>query len=424
MSLARLSSRTAAHISKAAPGISVLREQHPDDVVIVSSLRTAVTRSYKGGFKDTYHDELLSNVLRGVLTHSKIDPALVDDVIIGNVLPELGGSKVGRMAACYAGLPHTTSFATVNRACASSLQAITTVAASISTGMIDVGIGGGVESMTQNYGTRAIPQSISPTLRNSTNQEVHDSVMPMGMTSENVASGHGITRERQDAFALESHTRAGKAQKEGRFEKEIVPVTTRFINEDKETGKKDETEITVSKDDGVRAGLTIDKLQKLKPVFKDDGSSTAGNSSQISDGASATLLMRRDVATRLGYKPIAKFLGSAVAGVPPRVMGIGPAYAIPRLYEHLNISNDDVDLFELNEAFASQALFCMDHLKLDAAKVNVNGGAIALGHPLGATGGRMIATLVHELARSQKDLGVASMCIGTGMGMAAAILRE
>ncbi|GAO47015.1 3-ketoacyl-CoA thiolase B [Saitoella complicata NRRL Y-17804] len=399
--------------------VSKLFPKSPKDVVFVSALRTPVTRAKKGGFKDAYPEELLSHILKATLTHTSIDPKLIDDVCIGNVLPELGGAKGGRMAQLHAGYDVRTSFHTVNRQCSSGLQAITQSAHAIMVGQSDVVVAGGVESMTRNYGSRAIPVDLSPELKKSPVKDALDCIMPMGITSENVAERYGVTREDQDAFALESHRRAEKAQKEGKFDGEIVPVQTRWIEED-----GTEIQKMITKDDGVRRGLTIDKLQKLKPAFKEDGTCTAGNSSQVSDGAAASLLMRREVAEKLGYTPIARFIGSQVAGCPPDEMGMGPLHAIPRLLSRHGLRTTDVDIYELNEAFATQALACMRGLKLENAIVNPNGGAIALGHPLGATGARQVATLLGEMGRTDAEVGVVSMCIGTGMGMASLIVKE
>lgn len=335
------------------------------------------------------------------------------------------------MAMNHVGFPSTTSFYTVNRACSSGLQAITNVAHSIATGMIDVGIGAGMESMTRNYGSRAIPVDLWPELKNSPVKDARDCIMAMGMTSENVASRYNVSRADQDAFAVASHQRALKAQQEGLFDKEIVPVTTRFQEMDKSGAKVgDEQTITVTKDDGIRANASIEGMTKLKPAFSADGFSTAGNSSQISDGAAATLLMRRSTATTLGLTSsiIGKWAGTAVAGCAPDEMGIGPALAIPKLLSQLELKTDDIGIWEINEAFASQALYSLRKLGLEKAleegRVNPKGGAIALGHPLGATGARMVATLMPELARQDQQLGVVSMCIGTGMGMAGVFVRE
>lgn len=328
------------------------------------------------------------------------------------------------MAANHVGIPTTTSFSTANRACASGLTAITHIANSIAVGQIDVGIAGGMESMTRNYGSRAIPTELWHELKESPVKEARDCIMSMGITSENVAERYGISRADQDAFALESHKRAFKAQQSGFFDDEIVPVTTRWLDPEVPENVK---QITVTKDDGIRGNSTLEKLASMKPAFKPDGTSTAGNSSQVSDGASAALMMRRSVAAELGLtnQIIGKWAGSQVVGCAPDEMGIGPALAIPKLMNYTGIDVKDVGHFELNEAFASQALYCIRKLGLeDRAIVNPNGGAIALGHPLGATSGRMLATMLHAMERENSQLGVLSKCIGTGMGMASLIVRE
>lgn len=305
------------------------------------------------------------------------------------------------------------------------------MASQIGMGMIDIGIGGGMESMTRNYGSKAIPVDLWPELRDSEEADVRDCIMPMGLTSENVAERYGVSRSDQDAFAVESHRKAKKAQDEGLFDSEIVPVNTRFQEVDKKGEKVGELQqITVTKDDGIRANASIEGMQKLKPAFKENGTSTAGNSSQISDGAAATLMMRRSTATELGLTSsiIGKWAGTQVAGCKPDEMGIGPALAIPKLLEMTGLTKEDIGIWEINEAFASQALYTLRELGLEKAlaegRVNPKGGAIALGHPLGATGGRMLAGLLPELERQGFQTGVVSMCIGTGMGMAGLFVRE
>ena len=413
-------------------GLTQILSKEPTDIVILSSLRTPITRSFKGGLKDAYPEQLLSTVLRATLAaNPNLDPAVIEDVATGVVLSELGGSKAGRMAMNHAGIPTSTSFYTVNRACSSGLQAITNVAQSIQTGQISVGIGAGMESMTRNYGSKAIPTVLWPELKESKEDDVKDCIMPMGLTSENVASRYGVSRADQDAFAVESHRRAKEAQDNGVFDKEIVPVETQFQEVNKQGEKVGEEQmITVSKDDGIRGNASIEGMTKLKPAFKADGTSTAGNSSQISDGAAATLLMRRITATELGLSGsiIGKWVATQVAGCKPDEMGIGPAIAIPKLLSQTGLSTEDVGIWEINEAFASQALYSVRKLGLEGAlaegKVNPSGGAIALGHPLGATGARMVSTLLNGLERQGEQVGVVSMCIGTGMGMAGLFVRE
>ena len=412
-------------------GIKAVLAKAPSDIVVLSSLRTPICRSYKGQLKDAFPEELLSIVLRATLDGPRIDPAAIDDVAVGVVLSELGGSKAGRMAMNHVGYPNSTSLYTVNRACSSSLQAITLVAAQIRTGMISVGVGAGMESMTRNYGSRAIPVDVWPALKDSPNRHARDCVMSMGITSENVAERFGVSRADQDAFAVESHRRAARARADGSFATEIVPVTTRFQEVDKQGNKVgDEKTITVTADDGIRDTISLDALAKLKPAFKPDGASTAGNSSQVSDGAAATLLMRRSTATELGLgdRIMGKFVSAVTVGCDPDEMGIGPALAIPKLLGQHGLENADVQRWEINEAFASQAIHCVRDLGLEGewekGRVNPDGGAIALGHPLGATGARMASTLLHGLKRDGGEVGVVSMCVGTGMGMAGLFVRE
>lgn len=414
-------------------GIKAVLSKAPTDTVILSSLRTPICRSNRGQLKDAFPEELLSVVLRATIDKEPgwIDPALVEDVAVGVVLSELGGSKAARMAMSHVGYPNSTSLHTVNRACASSLQAISTVAAQIRAGVIAVGVGAGMESMTRNYGSRAVPVDVWPELKQSPNRHARDCIMPMGLTSENVAGRYGVSRADQDAFAVESHRRAARARAEGRFAQEIVPVTTRFQEVDKQGNKVgEEKTITVTNDDGIREGATLEGLAKLKPAFKPDGASTAGNSSQVSDGAAATLLMSRSTATALGLSShiMGKFVTAVTVGCDPDEMGIGPALAIPELLRRTGLSTSDVQRWEINEAFASQAIYSVRELGLQKAweegSVNPDGGAIALGHPLGATGARMTSTLMHGLKRDGGEVGVVSMCVGTGMGMAGLFVRE
>lgn len=328
------------------------------------------------------------------------------------------------MAALHAGFAPTSAFATVNRACASSLTAVSTVATSILAGQIDAGVAGGMESMTRNYGSRAIPTKLWDGLKHSPSKDARDCIMSMGLTAENVANRTGVSREAQDAYAARSQARAVDAQKAGRFDAEIVPVQTTW------TDPKDESkaaqEITVDKDDGVRA-TTVDKLASMKPAFDPEGgTATAGNSSQISDGAAALTMMRRGTAQALGLSGsiLGKWAGSTVVGCAPDEMGIGPALAVPALLQRTEVKKEEIGLWEINEAFAAQVVYCIRELGLNEDLVNVNGGAIALGHPLGATGARLLTTLLGEMGRRGVEVGCASLCIGTGMGQATLIVRE
>ncbi|KAG8723314.1 3-ketoacyl-CoA thiolase with broad chain length specificity [Ceratobasidium sp. 395] len=397
---------------------SQILSQSPNDVVVVSALRTAITKAKKGGFKDTLPEEMLSNVLKAVYTSVKLDPKLIEDVAVGNVLPPGGGATAARMAALHAGIPNSSSVFTVNRQCSSGLTAVSQIANEISTGQIDIGIGAGVESMTHGYGAGVMPAAFSDAVM--ANQESADCLIPMGITSENVAAQFKISRETQDAFAAHSFKKAAAAQKAGNFKSEIVPVKTKLV--DPKTGE--EKEIVVDRDDGVREGVTAESLAKLKPAFSKTGSTHAGNASQVSDGAAAVLLARRSVAQKLGLPILGKFVTSAVVGVPPKIMGVGPAFAIPKVLSKAGLELSEVDFFEINEAFASQAVMSIQHLGIPIEKVNPNGGAIAMGHPLGCTGARQVATAFAHAKRTNERIIVTSMCIGSGMGMAAVFVNE
>jgi len=389
----------------------------PNDVVICAAVRTPITKARKGGLKDACPEDLLSHVFKAVIQKSGIDPALVEDVAVGNVLPPGGGATVARMAALHAGLPVTTAVNTVNRQCSSGLTTVVQIANEISAGQIDIGIGAGVESMTMGYGAGAMAENISETV--SSMPDAADCLLPMGITSENVAKEFGVTRQVQDKFAARSFQLAEAAQKAGKFT-EIIPVTTKWV--DPKTG--DEKTITVTEDDGIRPGMTVEVLSKLKPAFAKDGATHAGNASQVSDGAAAVLLARRSVANKLGLPILGKFVTASVVGVPPKIMGVGPAYAIPAVLQKAGITQEEVDFFEINEAFASQAVYSVEKLKIPIEKVNPVGGAIAFGHPLGATGSRQIATAFAQAKRTGEKVFCTSMCIGSGMGMAAIFVNE
>jgi len=381
-----------------------------DAVVIVAAVRTAITKAKKGGFKDTHPTELLAAVLKSVTERAKVQPKQVQDIAVGWVLAPGGGATQARMAQFLSGFGEETPIHTLNRQCSSGLQAVAEIAASIKAGYIDIGIGAGVESMSQHDMMSAVGELNQKVFDHT---KAKDCLMGMGETSENVAEQFGITREEQDKMGVESQAKAAKAQKAGKFDSEIVPVTISVDGKDK----------IINKDDGIRE-TTLESLKKLRPAFRENGTTTAGNSSQVSDGAAAVLLARRSVAKKLGLQILATFRSFSVVGVPPSVMGIGPAFAIPEALKKANIKVNDVDVFEINEAFASQATYSVKKLGIPMEKVNPNGGAIALGHPLGCTGARQIATLLPELQRSNGRYGVVSMCIGTGMGAAAVIERE
>uniref|UniRef100_A0A8I6AEX9 Acetyl-Coenzyme A acyltransferase 1B n=1 Tax=Rattus norvegicus TaxID=10116 RepID=A0A8I6AEX9_RAT len=389
---------------QAAPCSAGFPQASASDVVVVHGRRTPIGRAGRGGFKDTTPDELLSAVLTAVLQDVKLKPECLGDISVGNVLQPGAGAAMARIAQFLSGIPETVPLSAVNRQCSSGLQAVANIAGN-SLFLLRV------ESMTLSE--RGNPGNISSRLLE--NEKARDCLIPMGITSENVAERFGISRQKQDAFALASQQKAASAQSKGCFRAEIVPVTTTVLDD-----KGDRKTITVSQDEGVRPSTTMEGLAKLKPAFKDGGSTTAGNSSQVSDGAAAVLLARRSKAEELGLPILGVLRSYAVVGVPPDIMGIGPAYAIPAALQKAGLTVNDIDIFEINEAFASQALYCVEKLGIPAEKVNPLGGAIALGHPLGCTGARQVVTLLNELKRrGRRAYGVVSMCIGTGMGAAA-----
>jgi acetyl-CoA acyltransferase 1 len=402
---------------KGPSGREKLLEKHPDDVVVTACCRTALTKGGKGGFKDTPAADLVAGVLRAILHRSGINPALVEDIAVGTVLAPGGGATEMRAASLVAGLPVTTAIRTLNRQCSSGLQACVDVANQIKAGMIDIGIGAGVESMSLQYGPDAVTE-FSPLLESV--KDASDCRVPMGKLSEQMAQDLKITRASQDAFAAKSYQKAALAQADGLFDEEIVPLTVKWVDP-----KTDETKtITVDKDDGIRDGVTAESLSKIRAAFAKDGSIHAGNASQVSDGAAAVLLMRRSVAEKLGQKILGKYVCAGVAGLPPLLMGQGPYKAIPRALQLAGIGISDVDIYEINEAFASQCLWSAEQLGIPLDKVNPKGGAIAFGHPLGATGARQVSTLLYELRRRGQKIGNTSMCIGTGMGMSAVWVAE
>eukprot|EP01027_Heterolobosea_sp_BB2_P018891 GEZU01026545.1.p1 GENE.GEZU01026545.1~~GEZU01026545.1.p1 ORF type:complete len:1032 (+),score=419.91 GEZU01026545.1:603-3698(+) len=387
-----------------------------DDIVIVSAVRTAIGKAGRGGFKDTPIEDLLTAVLKKTLENvPQVRPGDIGDIVVGNVLTKGDeGATHMRVGALLAGIPDSVPIRMVNRLCSSGLQAIADVAASIRSGYYDIGIAAGVESMST--AKMATKMDINPKAKGN---PIMNSYLPMGLTSENVAARFGITREAQDEFAAASYNKAAAAIQKGLFKDEIVPVTTTV--KDKDGNVKT---VTVDTDEGARP-TTAEQLAKLKPAFKPNGCSTAGNSSQLSDGAAAVLMMKRGTAKRLGIPIMGCLRSFAVVGVDPAIMGVGPAYAIPVALDKAGVSRSDIDIYEINEAFASQALYCVEKLQLDKSKVNPLGSGIALGHPLGCTGARMTTTLLHQMKRDKsKRLGVVSMCIGTGMGAAAVFSSE
>jgi len=386
--------------------------------MIVSAVRTPIGKSPRGTLKDTRPDELAAAAIREAVRRVPgLSGEMVDDVILGCAIPEAEqGLNVARIATLRAGLPVSVSAQTVNRFCSSGLQAIATAAHEVMLGQVDVAVAGGVESMTlvPMSGNKYAP---NPTLT----AEWPEVFISMGHTAELVAQKFHVSREEQDAFGLRSHQRAAAAIAAGRFADEIVPLeVSRWEEED---GRPRRRQVTFTVDEGIRTDTSLEKLAALPPVFAKEGVVTAGNSSQTSDGAAALVIMADDVMARLGLKPLGVFRAFATAGVLPELMGIGPVEAIPKALRQAGVRLEDIDLIELNEAFAAQALAVVHALELDQERLNVNGGAIAIGHPLGATGARMTATLLYEMRRRGSRYGLVTMCIGGGMGAAGVFER-
>ncbi|GFH27624.1 uncharacterized protein HaLaN_25981, partial [Haematococcus lacustris] len=385
-----------------------------DEVVIVSALRTPLTKAKRGGLRDTDAIELLSTVFKAVLDQTHLDPAAIGDIVVGSVLgPSSQRANEARIASFFAGIPEEVPVRTVNRQCSSGLQAIADVAAAIRAGFYTVGLAAGVETMSST--PMAWEGGINS--RISEFPKAQGCMLPMGVTSENVAAKFGVSRRTQDEFAVRSHKKAAAAAAAGKFKEEIVPVKTKVID----LKTQAETPVVISADDGIRADVSVEALAGLRAVFRKDGSTTAGNASQVTDGAAAVLLMTRREAIKRGLPVLGIFRSFAAVGVDPAIMGVGPAAAIPAALAQAGLTTDDIDVYEINEAFASQASYSIAKLGIDESKVNPNGGAIALGHPLGATGARCTATLLHEMRRRGRAarFGVVSMCIGSGMGAAA-----
>ncbi|PYH78133.1 thiolase [Aspergillus uvarum CBS 121591] len=401
----------------AASARQKLLSQNPDDIVITFAARTALTKARKGGLKDTTLDNLLISLLTSIREKSKLDPNLVEDVCVGNVLCP-GSAYVARSAVLAAGFPVTAAASVANRFCSSGLLAIQNIANQIIAGSIDVGIAVGAESMSTNADGGA-PEMSSQVI---SHPIASQNAQPMGQTSENVAAQFNISREQHDQFAAKSYQKAEHAQKSGWFEDEIVPVKTQI--KDPKTGEV--KDIIVDRDDGIRYGTTAESLGKIRSAFPQwkPSATTGGNASQITDGAAGLILMKRSRAQELGQPIVAKFCGATVAGLEPRIMGIGPSIAIPKILSKFGLSKEEVDIFEINEAFASMGTYCVQKLALDEAKVNPRGGAIAFGHPLGCTGARQVVTALSELRRQNKRVAVTSMCVGTGMGMAGIFVSE
>ncbi|PWZ03086.1 thiolase [Testicularia cyperi] len=415
----------ASHLdprSWSSKGIHAHQAKNDSDVVIVAAGRTPFTKAYKGAMKDSKFDLLCYEFFKSLLAAANsngggsFDPKLIQDVVVGNVHNDEAPYYV-RAAALAAGIPNTSPAIVVNRFCSSGLMAIRAIANGIQSGEIECGLAAGIEHMsTQPKRPTVISDEIS-----AKSQEADDCKMPMGWTSENVAKDFGISRQKMDEYAARSHQRALDAQQRGYFDAEIFPVNVVSVGKD---GVR--SSAVVSADEGPRAGTTAESLGKIKSAFPQwaPGNTTGGNASQITDGAAGVILMRRSLANKLGMKVLGKYVSCAVTGLEPRIMGIGPSSAIPKLLEQTGVNQDQVDLFEINEAFASMYVYCVEKLGLDPAKVNVNGGACALGHPLGATGARLVVTALQELKRRNQHVAVVSMCIGLGMGAAGLIIRE
>ena len=383
------------------------------EAVIVSAVRTAVGKAPKGTLRNTRPDDLGAAAIKEAVSRSGIDASLIDDVIMGCAFPEAEqGMNVARTAMIAAGLPVETSAMTVNRYCSSGLQTIALAAERIMTGGADAIVAGGLETMSM------IPMGGNVVRPNPAIVDSYpDYYLNMGLTAENLARKYEITREQADEFSYNSHRKALAAIAEGKFVDEIVPMTI-FVDDTDEKGRVRRKEVVFAQDEGPRADTLVEGLAKLKAVFHVNGTVTAGNSSQMSDGAAAAVVMSADKASELGIKPLARFISFATAGCLPEEMGIGPVYAIPKALKMAGLTLDQIDVIELNEAFAAQGLSVMKVLEMNPAKVNVNGGAVALGHPLGCTGAKLTATVLQELKRSGGRYGMVTMCVGGGMGAA------
>ncbi|AUG09070.1 thiolase family protein [Pseudomonas sp. S09G 359] len=383
------------------------------EVVIVDSVRTGLAKSFRGKFNQTRPDDMAAHCVNALLTRNGIDPASVEDCIVGAGSNEgAQGYNIGRNVAVLSQLGTGTAGMTLNRFCSSGLQAIAIAANQIASGCSDIIVAGGVESISLTMKSVNTDNLINPLLK----EQVPGIYFPMGQTAEIVARRYNVSREEQDLYALQSQQRTAQAQADGLFDDEIVPMVVKYKVEDKTTGAVQILDGVVDRDDCNRPDTTLASLQGLKPVFAEDGSVTAGNSSQLSDGASMTLVMSLEKALELGLKPKAFFRGFTVAGCEPDEMGIGPVFSVPKLLKAKGLQVADIDLWELNEAFASQCLYARNRLEIDNAKYNVNGGSISIGHPFGMTGSRQVGHLVRELQRRNLRYGIVTMCVGGGMG--------
>jgi acetyl-CoA acyltransferase len=383
------------------------------EVVIVDSVRTGLAKSFRGKFNQTRPDDMAAHCVDALLARSGIDPASVEDCIVGAGSNEgAQGYNIGRNVAVLSRLGIGTAGMTLNRFCSSGLQAIAIAANQIASGCSDIIVAGGVESISLTMKSVNTDNLINPLLK----EQVPGIYFPMGQTAEIVARRYDVSREAQDLYALQSQQRTAQAQAAGLFDDEIVPMAVKYRVEDKATGQIQILDGIVDRDDCNRPDTTLESLAGLTPVFAEDGSVTAGNSSQLSDGASMTLVMSLEKALELGLKPKAFFRGFTVAGCEPDEMGIGPVFSVPKLLKAKGLQIADIDLWELNEAFASQCLYSRNRLEIDNEKYNVNGGSISIGHPFGMTGSRQVGHLVRELQRRNLRYGVVTMCVGGGMG--------
>ena len=384
------------------------------DVVIVDNVRTGLAKSFRGSFNLTRSDDMLAHLIDALIERNpKVSPEEVEDVVVGSAshTGEQDGN-IARLAVILSKLPVTTAGMSINRFCSSGLQSIALAANQIASGQTQVAIAGGVDSISMR--TRQEAGKSKPNQR--LVEEKPDIFMAMGNTAEVVARRYQVTREAQDQYALQSQQRYANAVEQGWIQDEIVPMTVTMQKVDKETGEESQVEVTVDKDECNRPNTTLEALAGLPPAFEEDGTVTAGNASQLSDGASLTLLMSGERAEQLGLEPTGIFRGFTVAGCEPDEMGIGPVFSAPRLLENAGLTMNDIDLWELNEAFASQCLHCRDALQIDNEIYNVNGGAISIGHPFGMTGSRQTGLVLRELKRRKKKYGVVTMCIGGGQG--------
>ena len=385
------------------------------NAVIVDSVRTGLAKSFRGGFNNTRADNMTAHVVNALLERNpKVDASMVEDIILGCGNPEgAQGHNIARNVAVLSNLPIETGGVTINRYCSSGLNSIAMAATQIQSGFYDCIIAGGVESISTSQGHTNMHMYVNDKLA----EEAPGIYHAMGTTAEAVADRYNVSREAQDEYALSSQQRCAAAQDAGLYDDEIIPMDTKMILKNKETGAEKEVDVTVDGDDCNRPETTLDGLSSLNPVFKPEGGSvTAGNSSQLSDGASVTLIMSEEKANELGLKPLAYFRGFTTVGCQPDEMGIGPVFSIPKLLESAGLTVDDIDLWELNEAFASQVVYIRDKLGLPTEKLNVNGGSIAIGHPFGMTGSRQVGHLTRELRRTGGKYGIVTMCVGGGMG--------